>query len=199
MCGIIACIYENAYSILLQGLLQLQNRGYDSAGITILNYNCLITEKKASTSNKNAIQFLSDVKINGNIGIGHTRWATHGPKTDINSHPHISNCNRFSLVHNGIIENYKEIKELLEKNGYVMKSQTDSEVIVNLLSFHFDIINNVEDALLKVIETLEGTWGLVILYNEEPNNLYTTRNGSPILIGYNKDNVIVTSEQSGFL
>lgn len=198
MCGIIASIHNNVYKILLNGLAQLQNRGYDSAGITVINDNNLITNKKASINNKSALDYLEQNNTKGIIGIGHTRWATHGPKTDLNSHPHISNCNKFALVHNGIIENYKELAVTLDNNGYVMKSQTDSEIIVNLLSYYYSQINNVEEALSKVINLLEGTWGLVILCIDEPNKLYATRNGSPILIGYDNNSAIITSEQSGF-
>ena len=196
MCGIIAGIYDNIYKILLDGLLQLQNRGYDSAGIAIIDENikCI---KKASTSTLSAIDYLNTNHIRGNIGIGHTRWATHGEKNDINSHPHISMCEKFALVHNGIIENYKELKTMLLENGYIMSSQTDTEIIVNLLSF-YNKENNIEQSIQQVINKLEGTWGLVIMNVDYPNTLYATRNGSPLLIGYNETNVIITSEQSGF-
>lgn len=196
MCGIIAGIYDNIYKILLEGLVQLQNRGYDLAGIAIINeeIKCI---KKASTSTLSAIEYLNTHHINGNIGIGHTRWATHGEKNDTNSHPHISMCGKFALVHNGIIENYKELKNMLLENGYVMCSQTDTEIIVNLLSF-YKKNNSTENAILKLINTLEGTWGLVIINIDEPNTLYATRSGSPLLVGYNETSVIITSEQSGF-
>ena len=198
MCGIIAGIYENVYDILLMGLIQLQNRGYDSAGICTLVNNKFEMIKKASTDTESSINYLTNNNLKGNIGIGHTRWATHGAKTDINSHPHISNCEKFTLVHNGIIENYKELQEFLEKNEYTMKSQTDTEIIVNLLSYYYKITQNIESSIEKTIEKLEGTWGLVIMCVDEPNTLYVTRNGSPILIGNDNKNVIVTSEQSGF-
>ena len=196
MCGIIAGIYDNIYKILLEGLVQLQNRGYDSAGIAIINeeIKCI---KKASTSTLSAIEYLNTHHINGKIGIGHTRWATHGEKNDINSHPHISMCGKFALVHNGIIENYNELKNMLLENGYVMCSQTDTEIIVNLLSF-YKKNNSTENAILKLINILEGTWGLVIINIDEPNTLYATRSGSPLLVGYNETSVIITSEQSGF-
>ena len=198
MCGIIAGIYENVYDILLMGLNQLQNRGYDSAGICTLVNNNFEMIKRASSDEITAIEYLKNSSLKGNIGIGHTRWATHGAKTDINSHPHISNCENFVLVHNGIIENYKELKDFLIKNDYIMKSQTDTEIIVNLLSYHYKITQNIEISIEKTIEKLEGTWGLVIMCKYKPDTLYVTRNGSPILVGNDDKNVIITSEQSGF-
>ena len=196
MCGIIAGIYQDVYTVLLNGLLQLQNRGYDSAGICVIEDKFNIIKK--ASEEISAIDYLKKNTLSGNIGIGHTRWATHGAKTDNNSHPHISMCGKFSLVHNGIIENYKELKILLEEDGYIMKSQTDTEIIVNLISFYYKSLNNVEDALEKTIEKLEGTWGLVILCLDYPKYLYATRNGSPLLVGHDDNNVIITSEQSGF-
>ncbi len=200
MCGIIAALYNSGdvYDIILNGLIQLQNRGYDSAGISVYSDSDLITNKKASNNDKSAIEYLKEHHCVGKIGIGHTRWATHGAKLDINSHPHISNCNKFVLVHNGIIENYKELLGILEKDGYTMKSQTDSEVIVNLLSFYYKKHNSVEYSLQEVIKSLEGTWGIVILCTDQPNKLYCTRNGSPLLIGSDNEKCIITSEQSGF-
>ena len=196
MCGIIAGIYQDVYTVLLNGLLQLQNRGYDSAGICVIGDEFNIIKK--ASDEISAIDYLKKNTLSGNIGIGHTRWATHGAKTDNNSHPHISMCGKFSLVHNGIIENYKDLKILLEENGYIMKSQTDTEIIVNLISFYYKSLNNVEDALERTIEKLEGTWGLVILCLDNPTYLYATRNGSPLLVGHDDNNVIITSEQSGF-
>ena len=202
MCGIVAGIYENIYTVLLDGLIQLQNRGYDSAGIAVLN-NCINMNnnihliKKASTKEISAIEYLKKNNIDGSIGIGHTRWATHGGKTDKNSHPHMSNCNRFCVVHNGIIENYEELKEMLIEKGYIMQSETDTEVIANLLSYYFSI-QSVEESIHKLINVLQGTWGLVIISIDEPNTIYATRFGSPLLIGYDDKNVLITSEQSGF-
>lgn len=202
MCGIIAGIYENIYNVILDGLIQLQNRGYDSAGIAVLNdcinmNNNINLVKKASNEKMTAIDYLKNNHIDGNIGIGHTRWATHGAKTDKNSHPHMSNCNRFCIVHNGIIENYKQLKEFLLKKEYIMKTDTDTEVIVNLLSYYFSI-SSLEESINKLINVLEGTWGLVIINIDEPNTIYATRFGSPLLVGYDEKNALITSEQSGF-
>lgn len=198
MCGIVCGIYYNIYKVLLDGLYQLQNRGYDSAGITVVSGSKFVTFKRATTEKESAIDYLKRNNINGTIGLAHTRWATHGAKTDLNSHPHTSNCGKFVLVHNGIIENFKHLEKFLIENDYVMKSQTDTEIIVNLISFYYKKYNSVEKALEIIIEIMEGTWGLVLMCIDFPNNLYVTRYGSPLLIGYDSENVIITSEQSGF-
>jgi glutamine---fructose-6-phosphate transaminase (isomerizing) len=202
MCGIIGFIgYEAAISFLLNGLKQLQNRGYDSAGICLLdNMSNIKLNKYASTSQKNAIETLEESfdKTDEGIGIGHTRWATHGPKTDKNSHPHMDMYNEIILVHNGIIENYLELKSFLLKDGYIFKSQTDTEIIVNLISYYYRQKKNIYDSINKTINKLSGTYALCILFRNKPDNLYCVRHGSPLLVGINENFAIVASEQSGF-
>lgn len=203
MCGIIAGISDEICELLVAGLKQLQNRGYDSAGITILDNDKFITNKKASTENETALEFLENSQIvSKNIGIAHTRWATHGAKTDINSHPHHSYDNKFVLVHNGIIENYKDIIDLLEKDGIHNVSETDTECVVNLLAYNYNKQNDgnksVIDAIEATIDKLAGTWGLVIMCLDTPDTLYCTRQGSPLLVGHTDNTVLVSSEQSGF-
>lgn len=202
MCGIIASIgNDNSFFHCLCGLKQLQNRGYDSAGICSMIDNQFITTKYASTDKESALVKVEGEKEkhdNANVSIGHTRWATHGAKTDINSHPHTSSDGLFTLVHNGIIENYAELKEMLIKNGFTFKSQTDTEVVVNLIAYFYNLHKNNVNAIQKTIEKLEGTWGLAITCINEPNKLYATRHGSPILVGHTDELAIVTSEQSGF-
>ena len=203
MCGIIAILSKKKSSnILLDGLKQLQNRGYDSAGICTLSPNNKFTMiKYASDNNILAIKKLEQnlQKLDDSInGIAHTRWATHGAKTDINSHPHISYNNKIALVHNGIIENFNEIKNELINNNIIFKSQTDTEVIVNLLAYEYEKSGNFLESLEKCIKKLEGTWGLAILNRDEPNKLYCIRHGSPLLVSENDDFVMVSSEQSGF-
>lgn len=203
MCGIVAMLSNNNCSKqLLDSLKQLQNRGYDSAGICTLQENKeLSIIKYASTNKKSAIknleENLNNLK-NSTLGIGHTRWATHGAKTDINSHPHLSYNNKISLVHNGIIENFAELKQELMDKDIKFKSQTDTEVIVNLLAFEYNKTNNFLKSIKTVINKLEGTWGLAILNKDEPNKLYCVRHGSPLLVSHNNDFVLVASEQSGF-
>ncbi len=204
MCGIIASLVLNdgSFNICLSGLKQLQNRGYDSAGICSIVDNKYINTKYASTEKENSISKLELNCFNHQksyISIGHTRWATHGAKTDINSHPHISSDKIFSVVHNGIIENYQELKDMLIQNNFTFQSQTDTEVITNLLAYYYNINkNNTLYAIQSTINKLEGTWGLAIMCLNEPNKLYATRHGSPILIGYDDNLAIITSEQSGF-
>lgn len=223
MCGIIACISKDTIEILLEGLKQLQNRGYDSAGVATFSYETSAlgsiedgeiehevsnkpnysfnVNKFASNDKESAIEKLEENKsnhFNALLGIAHTRWATHGPKTDINSHPHISTYGHFCLVHNGIIENYKEIKDMLIENNFTFKSETDTEVIVNLLEYYFLKLKDVEGSIEKTIENLQGTWGLVILCKEEPNKLFCTRKGSPLLVSKQDNLAIIASEQSAF-
>ena len=147
MCGIVASISIDCYNKLLESLYQLQNRGYDSAGICTLSDHTFNIYKYASTENESALEKLKKYSSNmkgHTIGIAHTRWATHGPKTDINSHPHISSDGIISLVHNGIIENYNTLKEFLLKKGYTCISDTDTEVISNLLAYYYNEYCNVD-------------------------------------------------------
>ena len=201
MCGITALLGIECGTILIDSLRQLQNRGYDSSGISSILNNRYIVNKYASTNSETAIEILEKVNVehkNSINSIGHTRWATHGAKTDINSHPHISMCGKFSIVHNGIIENFMKLKKDLLQKKYIFKSETDTEVIVNLLSFFFTECASVKEAIEKTTEKLQGTWGVVIQYLNEPNKLYCTRKGSPLLIGNNNKFSMVVSEQNGF-
>jgi len=199
MCGIIACIGKNTTKHILEGLRQLQNRGYDSAGLSLIYNNTWAGKKFASTNEKDSIELLEEYTYPESInGIGHTRWATHGCKNDINSHPHMSSDGTIMVVHNGIIENYKELKKKLIDSGYVFVSETDTEVISNLISYYYKIYNNVEEAINKSINELNGTWGLCIQCIDEPNTIYCTRRGSPLLIGICETFAIIASEQSGF-
>ena len=206
MCGIFGLVLlennDNLYQIIINGLIQLQNRGYDSTGLCVINNNMFEVYKYASTNEINAIDKLNNIQFNNlddvNIGFGHNRWATHGCKTDINAHPHLSNSGNFGIVHNGIIENYKELKNYLISEGFNFKSQTDTEVIVNLIELNYKKYNNVYESIKNTIDNLTGTYGLIIQSTFEPNILYCVRNGSPLLVGQNEDKIIVTSEQSGF-
>jgi glucosamine--fructose-6-phosphate aminotransferase (isomerizing) len=205
MCGIFGIVsskQENIYQLVINGLIQLQNRGYDSAGICCITDGKFDIHKYASTQIINAIDILVNLNLTHKkdtyIGFGHNRWATHGVKNDTNSHPHISNMEQFTIVHNGIIENYRELKEFLIKNEFYFYSQTDTEVIVNLIEYNYSITKNILEAISSTINSLQGTYGIIIQCIHDPNTLYCVRNGSPLLVGQNEDQAIITSEQSGF-
>jgi glucosamine--fructose-6-phosphate aminotransferase (isomerizing) len=166
------------------------------------NTHKLILNKYASTTTQTAISILEQniqPHLENTTLIMHTRWATHGAKTDANSHPHLDNTNKFAVVHNGIIENYLTLKqELISQYNITFKSQTDTEIIVNLISIYYDKFNNVKQAITQALSRLEGTWGLVIITQHEPDNLYCARHGSPLLIGITETYALVASEQNGF-
>ena len=203
MCGIFAMISKKKIPInkyLLNGLRQLQNRGYDSAGICTISENSFEVIKYAS-EDVNAISKIEkkiDMDELSTLGISHTRWATHGGKTDDNSHPHVSYDGKIYLVHNGIIENFDTIKKFLVSKDIAFKSQTDTEVIANLLAYNYSQNPDFTEALQQTLNELQGTWGLVILNVDHPNTMYCVKHGSPLLIGENDEYVMATSEQSGF-
>ena len=211
MCGIIGILSKgniNPLLYILNGLKQLQNRGYDSAGFAVSTKESQFnTFKIASTEEQTSLnqieKYINDSNIklldNANIGIGHTRWATHGAKTDINSHPHTSFDGKVILAHNGIIENYSTLKQKLIKNNINFDSETDTEVISNLIAYYYNQPNvTFTEAIQTCLQQLEGTWGLVIINTETPDKLYCVRKGSPLLISENEDFVMISSEQSGF-
>lgn len=205
MCGI-TCVLskteQNICSFLLDSLFLLQNRGYDSAGILGVSYNDTLYMKKFASTNK--VDSLKKLKnkvsdIYFKSAIGHTRWATHGSKTDINSHPHKSMNDTFYIVHNGIIENYITIKTMLLEKNYTFASQTDSEVISNLIEYFFSMTKNVCSAVKEACQMLEGTYGLAIICRNTPDIIYVIRNGSPLIIAENESMVVATSESAGLV
>jgi glucosamine--fructose-6-phosphate aminotransferase (isomerizing) len=209
MCGIIGYLSNTneSFDILWNGLFQLQNRGYDSVGITTVDCSHnFVTNKYVSEHLNNCLDLLQQNKINhkyNKSGIGHTRWATHGAPTINNSHPHTCLQNLFTIVHNGIIENYITLKKELTNNGFTnFKSETDSEIIVNLISMYYNIYKNTTKTIEEIIEItcskLDGTYGIVILFKNKPGVLYCIRKGSPLLIGHNNYEAYIVSETSAF-
>jgi glucosamine--fructose-6-phosphate aminotransferase (isomerizing) len=204
MCGIFGIVslnQENIYERIINGLIQLQNRGYDSSGLCVLNNKHLEVNKYASTPTESSLQKLQEKCINKglhSLGIGHNRWATHGVKNDTNAHPHLSNNRQFAVVHNGIIENYAELKKMLISKGFTFFSQTDTEIIVNLISFYYDQLGDTQKSIEATIADLQGTYGIIVVDLKSPEKLFCVRNGSPLLVGKSDNCVIITSEQSGF-
>lgn len=200
MCGIIGYLGKDEFiTHILNGLWLLINRGYDSVGISTIIDNSLNTIKYANDESMKSLETkINEVEYKTNIGIGHTRWATHGAKTTLNAHPHHDNRSRISLVHNGIIENYAELKAELLADGYYFLSQTDTEVIAVLIGKYLDTGLCMMDAVETTINRLSGTWALVILNAEFPNKLWITRNGSPLLLGMEEEFIMVASEQIAF-
>ena len=210
MCGIFAIlgIRHNNYHKILQGLRILQNRGYDSAGVCSMLQNEFILSKFATDEKTDSIDKLDSKHIHSKhldttFSISHTRWATHGPKTNVNSHPHMDNDNMFSIVHNGIIENYQEIKNMLLEKGFHFYTQTDTEILVNLISYHYQHISTQQTEIKKrIIQSIElsmnqckGTMGVCLMCTETPNTLYIFRKGSPLVFCLKDDYVVVSSEQ----
>jgi glucosamine--fructose-6-phosphate aminotransferase (isomerizing) len=203
MCGIVAYLGSASYNeYILSGLKLLQNRGYDSVGFSCIENGTIQTIKYASSNTFDSLNKLeTTMETSGFVSqcaIGHTRWATHGGKTDTNAHPHSDNSNRISLVHNGIIENYHELKTQLLNRGYNFKSQTDTEVIAVLIGSYLDAGEPIENAIQKTVEELTGTWALVMIHYDYPNKMWITRNGSPLLLGMDDEFIMVVSEQIAF-
>ena len=182
MCGIVGYTgFQEAAPILLEGLKKLEYRGYDSAGIAVLNDN-LIAVSKVTGRIANLCERTADGKnCPGTVGIGHTRWATHGAPTDTNAHPHMSNDGKFAVVHNGIIENYIALREELIQKGYRFESQTDTEVIVHLLEMYYT--GDLKKAVIKTTARLQGSYALGVVCTDEPEKVYVAREASPLILG----------------
>ena len=197
MCGIVGYIGENkARPVLMNGIRRLEYRGYDSAGISIINDNKMVSER--------SVGFVDELekKLNGKfdkgtLGIVHTRWATHGAPTVENAHPHCDCTGNISIVHNGIIENYNYLKAKLEKEGHIFKSETDSEVIAHLIESHFE--GELEDAVRRALKEVDGAYGLAIISLDDPGKLIAARRGSPIIVGIGKGGHFITSDVAAIL
>ncbi len=197
MCGIVGYVGEkNAQNFLISGLKRLEYRGYDSAGIVTLNEEGEATLIRAKGKIKNLEEKLAKNKRNDKIGIGHTRWATHGEPSEINAHPH--QAGKIFLVHNGIIENYKEIKK--EFPDYEFKSETDSEVLAVLInSFYKDGKYPLSNAVVQALKLVKGTYGIAVVSMESPEEIVVARNGSPLVIGVGHDETLIASDASALV
>ena len=201
MCGIVGYVGKfNALDFIVEGLKRLEYRGYDSAGIATFNihdggFNLIKKVGRVSDLEKEPLLLL-----NGSIGVGHTRWATHGTVTEANAHPHVSFNGNIVLVHNGVIENYESIKEMLTHEGYTFKSETDSEVLCNLIDYHLNVKLEPIDACIRhALQKVKGTYGIVVMVKSLPNTLIAARKGSPLICGLGVDEAIVASDVSAII
>ena len=215
MCGIVAYVgNRRAFPILIKGLQRLEYRGYDSAGVGLISEedNNIVTYKQAGKVD-DLLKYIGKKNIDSTIGIGHTRWATHGPPNRENSHPHSSSDGKYSLIHNGIIENYSSLKKALEEKGYVFKSDTDSEVLMYLIEDVYknglhayndenkdlkwnDYENTLYKAIRIALNEVIGAYAIVVMDQDNPNELYAARKGSPLVIGIGNDEYFVASDAS---
>ena len=196
MCGIVGYIGKrNAYPILIKGLHRLEYRGYDSAGVALINEEGQLNVYKAKGKVAELEAFCAEKDTRGNIGIAHTRWATHGEPNTVNAHPHYSESERLAIIHNGIIENYAVLKAGLQKQGYTFKSETDTEVLVQLIEYtqvnkHVDLKTAVQLALQQVI----GAYAIAVLDRDHPDTLIAARKGSPLVVGIGEEEYFLASD-----
>jgi glucosamine--fructose-6-phosphate aminotransferase (isomerizing) len=200
MCGIVAYIgKKNSLPIIIEGLKRLEYRGYDSAGISVINPdNNIISYKKAGKVKELENNIEQDDFI-GTIGIGHTRWATHGEPNDVNAHPHYDMDNMIYIVHNGIIENYKVIRKELTEKGYTFSTDTDTEILANLINYHYKNTNDFEKAVRLSLIEVEGTYGISCLCSKEPDKIIAARKGSPLMLGMGQGETLVSSDASAVI
>ncbi|MDR1438418.1 MAG: glutamine--fructose-6-phosphate transaminase (isomerizing) [Puniceicoccales bacterium] len=204
MCGIIAYLgLQDAVPILIDGLRRLEYRGYDSAGIAVQVDG--ITQCVRAIGPLSALQKkLSTIELAGNTGIGHTRWATHGSVTEANTHPQQSNDKKISIVHNGVIENFQSIREFLSVQGFQFQSETDTETLANLISYHYskELESPTQDRFLesvrKALLHVRGTYGIAVLCSDRPNEIIGARNSSPLVLGMGKDEFFISSDVCSF-
>ncbi|MDI1319141.1 MAG: class II glutamine amidotransferase, partial [bacterium] len=205
MCGIVGYIgKQKASAIILEGLKRLEYRGYDSAGVAVLRDGHFDLAKKAGRV-EGLIKGTPAQKIAGTTGIGHTRWATHGGVTDANAHPHISSDGRIALIHNGVIENYASIKKFLLTKGFTFLSETDTEVLCNLLAYHYQKepaapeASRFLESVRKTLRHVEGTYGIAVLCTDCPAEIVAARKGSPLILGVGDGEYMLASDVSAII
>ncbi|MFW6117530.1 MAG: glutamine--fructose-6-phosphate aminotransferase, partial [Thermoproteota archaeon] len=200
MCGIFGCILkdEDVASVIHAGLKRLEYRGYDSVGEATLHQGRLYIKKgQGKIDEVHQVRNLDDLP--GNIGVGHTRWATHGAPLPVNAHPQVDCQGKIAVVHNGIIENFAELKTELENLGHFFKSKTDTEVIPHLIEEHLKETPRLADAVIKAVRRLEGSYALAVLSTEEPDKIICARHESPLIVGVNEDATYFASDIPAFL
>ena len=204
MCGIVGYIgKQQASPLLLEGLKRLEYRGYDSAGVAVLTEKELKLKKHKGRVTELA-KYVSGDSLSGNLGICHTRWATHGAVTEENAHPHVSFDGKIAMVHNGVIENYLSIKKFLEGEGYSFYSETDSEVFCNLIAYHYakedsESETRFPDSVRRTLKHIEGTYGIAVICADHPTELVGARKGSPLIVGIGPDEYLLASDVSAII
>ncbi|MDX2060233.1 MAG: glutamine--fructose-6-phosphate transaminase (isomerizing), partial [Gemmatimonadales bacterium] len=197
MCGIVGYVGpRQATSILVDGLRRMEYRGYDSAGIAVIN-GTGVKIRKAAGKLSALVDKLKTETPDGTIGVGHTRWATHGAPTTPNAHPHLDQTGRIAVIHNGIIENAGTIRKALQMRGHVFQSETDTEVLAHLIGEYYT--DNLEEAVASALWDVEGAYGIAVICSEEPGTVVAARNGSPLLIGVGDGEYFVASDASAIL
>ena len=197
MCGIVGYVgNRESTPLLLEGLRRLEYRGYDSAGVATMN-GAGVEMRRAAGKIAKLEQAIADKPTHGSVGIAHTRWATHGPPTERNAHPHMDEAKTIAVVHNGIIENSSSLKKSLEARGHVFSSDTDTEVLSHLIEELFD--GSLEDAVVQALKRVEGTYGIAVISSRDKDKIVAARKGSPLLIGVGKDEWFVASDVSAIL
>jgi len=199
MCGIVGYIGpQTASPLIVSGLKRLEYRGYDSAGVCIVDGASLTIHKQAGkVADLERVVDLSAIR--GTLGVGHTRWATHGLPNDVNAHPHTDNDDAIAMVHNGIIENYLTIKKKLENAGYTFRSETDSEVLAVFIGMLYKTIGDLERAVQTALQEVEGTFGIVVVSTHDPNLMIAARRGSPLILGVGQDEYVVASDAAAII
>ncbi|MEI3162556.1 MAG: glutamine--fructose-6-phosphate transaminase (isomerizing) [Lachnospirales bacterium] len=194
MCGIVGYVGEqNAVPVLISGLQSLEYRGYDSAGVAVLNQD-KIGIRKTKGKVDNLRNLLLNEPVSGYVGIGHTRWATHGAPSDLNAHPHFSNDDKIAVVHNGIIENYQELKAELEAKGYIFHSETDTETVAHLIDDYYKQGLDLLESVRRTLERIEGSYALGVLCTDYPDQLIAARKESPLIVGLGKNENFIASD-----
>ena len=199
MCGIVGYVgNQQAAPVLLEGLHRLEYRGYDSAGIAVCG------EKLQVCKTRGRLKALGDLThqgadLPGTVGVGHTRWATHGQPNDVNAHPHVSGSGRFAVVHNGIIENYAQLRLELERKGYVFQSETDTEVVAQLLDYYYDQCGNLLEAVRWMLRAVEGAYALGIVCSDVPDRVVAARKDAPLLLGYGDGENFLASDVTALI